>query len=161
MRNNSIYRIAVIPGDGIGPEIVPAGMRVLNAVAGKFGFELQYEEFPYGAGYYKKTGTFMPDDALDVLKTFDALYFGAVGLADVDDTLPARLFTFRVRTGFDQYVNYRPARLLPGVEGPLRNKTAQDIDFVVIRENTEGEFVQSGGFIRPEFPDGMATDTSV
>jgi tartrate dehydrogenase/decarboxylase/D-malate dehydrogenase len=156
-----MYKIAVIPGDGIGPEIVPAGINVLNAVAEKFGFELQYQQFPYGAGYYKQTGKFMPDGALDILRVFDALYFGAVGLPDVDDTLPAKLFTFKVRTGFDQYVNYRPARLLPGIEGPLRGKNPQDIDLVVVRENTEGEFVQSGGFVRPEFPEGMATDTSI
>jgi len=161
MDKESIYKIAAIPGDGVGPEIVPAGIKVLDAVAERFGFKFQYEEFPYGAGYYKKCGTFMPDDALDVLSEFDALYFGAVGLPDVDDTLPARLFTFKVRTGFDQYVNYRPARLLPGIEGPLRNKKPEDIDFVVIRENTEGEFVQSGGLVRPDFPDGMATDTSI
>jgi tartrate dehydrogenase/decarboxylase/D-malate dehydrogenase len=161
MNDKNTFQIAVIPGDGIGPEIVPAGVKVLDAAAEKFGFELQYKDFPYGAGYYKKTATFMPDDALDVLKTFDALYFGAVGLPDVDDTLPAKLFTFKVRTGFDQYVNYRPARLLGGIEGPLGNKRPEDIDFVVIRENTEGEFVQSGGFVRPDFADGMATDTSI
>ncbi|MHC4119145.1 MAG: tartrate dehydrogenase [Planctomycetota bacterium] len=161
MGNESIYRIAAIPGDGVGPEIVPAGIKVLDAAADQFGFWLQYEEFPYGAGHYKKTGEFMPDDALDVLTEFDALYFGAVGLPDVDDTLPARLFTFKVRTGFDQYVNYRPARLLPGIDGPLRSKGPEDIDFVVIRENTEGEFVQSGGFVRAEFLEGMATDTSI
>jgi tartrate dehydrogenase/decarboxylase/D-malate dehydrogenase len=103
----------------------------------------------------------MPDDALDILRVFDAIYFGAVGLPDVDDTLPANLLTFKIRTGFDQYVNYRPARLLPGVEGPLRGKSPKDIDLVVVRENTEGEFVQSGGFIRPQFPEGMATDTSI
>jgi len=161
MSKEQTYRVAVIPGDGVGPEIVPAGIRVLDDVAEHFGFGLEYEEFPYGAGYYKKTGEFMPEDALDVLGEFDALFFGAVGLPDVDDTLPAKLFTFKVRTGFDQYVNYRPARLLPGIEGPLRNKGPQDIDFVVIRENTEGEFVQSGGFVRPDFLDGLATDTSV
>ena len=161
MSNVSKYRIAVIPGDGIGPEILPAGVNVLNAAAERFGFQLKYEEFPYGADYYKKTGTFMPEDALQVLKEFDAIYFGAVGLPDVDDTLPAKLFTFKIRTSFDQYVNYRPARLLPGIDGPLRNKTPKDIDFIVIRENTEGEFVQSGGFIRPEFAEGMATDISI
>jgi len=155
------YRIAIVPGDGIGPEIVPAGVNVLNAAAEIFGFQLEYEEFPYGAGYYKQTGTFMPDDALNVLNGFNAIYFGAVGIPDVDDTLPAKLFTFKIRTSFDQYVNYRPARLLPGIDGPLRNKTPKDIDFVVIRENTEGEFVQSGGFVRPEFAEGMATDTSI
>jgi len=157
----SEYRIAVIPGDGIGPEILPAGAKVLSAAAEKFGFRLQYEEFPYGAGYYKQTGTFMPEDALRILQEFDAIYFGAVGLPDVDDTLPARLFTFKIRISFDQYINYRPTRLLPGIEGPLRKKTSKDIDFVIIRENTEGEFVQSGGFIRPEFAEGMATDTSI
>ncbi len=161
MSKKNSYKIAVIPGDGIGLEIIPVGMKVLDAAAGKFGFGLAYEQFPYGAGYYKKTGFFLPPDGLDVLKAFDALYFGAVGLPDVDDTLPAKLFTFKVRTGFDQYVNYRPTRLLPGIEGPLRNKGPKDIDLVVIRENTEGEFVQSGGFVRPEFPDGMAMDTSV
>lgn len=161
MSKESIYKIAAIPGDGVGPEIVPAGIKVLDAAAGRFGFALEYEQFPYGAGYYKQTGTFMPEDALKMLAEFDALYFGAVGLPDVDDTLPARLFTFRVRTGFDQYVNYRPAKLLPGIDGPLRNKGPEDIDFVVIRENTEGEFVQSGGFVRAEFSEGMATDTSI
>ncbi|MHC4242848.1 MAG: tartrate dehydrogenase [Planctomycetota bacterium] len=161
MNNKNKYKIAIVPGDGIGPEIVPAGVKILGAAAEIFGFQLKYEEFPYGAGYYKKTGTFMPDDALQELKGFDAIYFGAVGLPDVDDTLPATLFTFKIRTGFDQYVNYRPTRLLPGIDGPLRNKTPKDIDFVVIRENTEGEFVQSGGFVRPEFAEGMATDTSI
>ncbi len=155
------YRIAVVPGDGIGHEIVPAGVRVLDAAAQRFGFRIATEEFPYGAGYYKKTGTFLPDDGLDVLKDFDAIYFGAVGLPDVDDTLPARLFTFKVRKSFNQYVNYRPARLLNGIEGPLRDKTPRDIDFVVIRENTEGEFVQVGGFVHEDFDGGMAIDTSV
>ena len=89
MSKENIYRIAVIPGDGVGPEIVPAGIKVLDAAAGRFGFGLEYEEFPYGAGYYKKCGEFMPEDALEVLGEFDALYFGAVGLPDVDDTLPA------------------------------------------------------------------------
>lgn len=157
----SKYNIAVIPGDGIGPEIVPAGAAVLDAAAERFGFQLSYESFPYGAGYYKQTGEFMPNGALETLKDFDALYFGAVGLPDVDDTLPAKLFTFKVRVSFDQYVNYRPARLLTGVPGPLKGKSPEDIDLVVIRENTEGEFVQSGGIVRGDFADGMATDTSI
>ena len=157
----NVYNIAVVPGDGIGHEIVPAGVSVLQAAAEHFDFELSLQEFPYGAGYYRETGCFMPNDALDVLGRFDAIYFGAVGLPEVDDTLPARLFTFTVRKHFDQYVNYRPARLLPGIESPLRNKTAEDIDFVVIRENTEGEFVQVGGFMQPDQPSGFAMDTSV
>ncbi len=161
MSKDRKYRIASIAGDGVGPEIIPAGIKVLDAAAERFGFALEYQEFPYGAGYYTDTGEFMPEDALDMLGEFDAIYLGAVGLPDVDDTLPAKLFTFKVRTGFDQYVNYRPVRLLPGIEGPLRNKGPEDIDFVVVRENTEGEFVQSGGFIRADFLDGMATDLSV
>lgn len=155
------YKIAVVPGDGIGHEIVPAGVRVLGAAAERFGFEMVTETFPYGASYYKETGQFLPTGALDILKKFDAIYFGAVGLPDVDDTLPAKLFTFKVRTSFNQYVNYRPARLLSGIEGPLRHKSSRDIDFVVIRENTEGEFVQVGGFVRPETAEGFAMDTSI
>ena len=155
------YRIAVVPGDGIGWEIVPVGVQVLQAAAERFGFELSTETFPYGAAYYKRTGKFLPDDALDTLKGFDAIYFGAVGLPDVDDTLPAKLFTFHIRKSFNQYVNYRPARLLPGIQSPLRNKTSADIDFVVIRENTEGEFVQVGGFVQPDLDYGLAMDTSV
>lgn len=155
------YRIAVIPGDGIGHEIVPAGVDVLGAVAKRFCFKLEFERFPYGAGHYKETGAFMPSDAPETLDAFDAIYFGAVGLPDVDDTLPAKLFTFAIRKCFDQYVNYRPARLLPGIESPLRGKTAKDIDFVVIRENTEGEFVQAGSVLCPDQATGMAMDTSV
>jgi len=155
------YRIAVVPGDGIGWEIVPVGVQVLQAAAGRLGFELSTETFPYGAAYYKKTGKFLPDDALDTLRGFDAIYFGAVGLPDVDDTLPAKLFTFHIRKSFNQYVNYRPARLLPGIQSPLRNKTSADIDFVVIRENTEGEFVQVGGSVQPDLDYGLAMDTSV
>jgi len=155
------YRIAVVPGDGIGHEIIPAGVQVLQAAAKRCNFALALEAFPYGAGHYQKTGAFVPDDGLDTLGQFDAIYFGAVGLPDVNDTLPAKLFTFAIRKHFDQYVNFRPARLLPGIESPLRNKTAQEIDFVVIRENTEGEFVQVGGFVQPDAPSGFAMDTSV
>jgi tartrate dehydrogenase/decarboxylase/D-malate dehydrogenase len=155
------YRIAIIPGDGIGHEIIPAGMKVLNAVSAQHGFHLVSETFPWGAGYYRRCGEFMPKDGLDILRSFDAIYFGAVGLPDVDDTLPAKCFTFKVRKAFQQYVNYRPARLLPGVNGPLRNKTPRDIDFVVIRENTEGEFVQVGGCHQPDSAEGLAFETSL
>ena len=155
------YHIAVVPGDGIGHEIIPAGARVLSAAAERFGFKLVTETFGYGAGYYKQTGEFMPADGLDSLSRFDAIYFGAVGRSDVDDTLPAKMFTFKIRKSFDQYVNYRPTRLLPGIRSPLANKRCKDIDFVVVRENIEGEFVQVGGFVRPHFPDGFALDTSI
>ncbi|MGD1889905.1 MAG: tartrate dehydrogenase [Cyclobacteriaceae bacterium] len=155
------YKIAVVPGDGIGHEIVPAGLKVLEAAAKKHQFTLETQHFPFGAGYYKQHGKFMPDDGLDTLKQFDAVYFGAVGDPEVDDTLPAMLYTFKVRTTFHQYVNYRPVKLLPGIESPLRYKSHQDIDFVVIRENNEGEVVQNGKIIHPNQPHGLATDTSV
>ncbi len=155
------YKIAAVPGDGVGHEIVPAGIKVLETVADIYGFAIEFESFPYGAGYYKEHGDFMPADGIEKLKKFDAIYFGAVGLPDVDDTLPAMMFTFKVRTTFDQYVNFRPARLLPGVRSPLRGREPKDIDFVVIRENTEGEFVQAGSIIRPDADTGMATETSV
>jgi len=155
------YKIATIPGDGIGHEVIPAGLKVLDAISGQHGFHLVCETFQWGAGYYKRCGEFMPKDGLDILRSFDAIYFGAVGLPDVDDTLPAKCFTFRVRKAFQQYVNYRPARLFAGVNGPLRNKTPRDIDFVVIRENTEGEFVQVGGWHQPDSAEGMATDVSI
>lgn len=155
------YKIAVVNGDGIGAEIVPAGVSVLDAAAEKHGFQLNKEEFPFGAGYYKDHGKFMSDDALEVLKGFDAIYFGAVGLPEIDDTLPARDYTFKVRTSFKQYVNYRPVKLFAGIDSPLRNKGKEDIDFVVVRENNEGEFVQTGTTMYPDQPEGMAMDTSI
>lgn len=155
------YKIAIINGDGIGSEIVPAGFSVLDAASKKHGFKLETENFPYGAGYYLEHGEFMPEGALEQLKNFDAIFFGAVGLPEVDDTLPAKDYTFRVRTEFEQYVNYRPVKLFSGIQSPLRNKTEEDIDFVVIRENNEGEFVQSGKTLYPDLPGGMAMDTSV
>lgn len=153
------YKIAVVPGDGIGNEIVPEGLRVINAVAEKYGFSIETESFDWGAGYYIVNREFMPEGGLDTLKNFDAIYFGSVGLPEVDDTLPAKDYTFKVRTSFNQYVNYRPVRTYPGVTRPLR--TEKHIDFVIVRENTEGEFVQMGGQYLPDEANGMGTDTSV
>ena len=153
------YKIAAVPGDGVGPEIIPAGLTVLDRAAKKFGFAIETAAFEWGAGYYKKHGHFMPKDGLDVLRAFDAVYFGAVGLPDVDDTLPAKDYTFKVRTGFKQYVNYRPVRTWPGVARPLRSD--KPIDFVVVRENVEGEFVQAGKQIQPDEVGGLAIDTSI
>lgn len=155
------YKIAVVNGDGVGHEIVPAAMEIVGSVAEKHGFEIEQTSFPFGAGHYIKTGAFVPEDGLDTLKTFDAILFGAVGLPEVDDTLPFKDFTNKVRTTFQQYVNYRPVKLFPGIQSPLRNKTEQDIDFVIIRENNEGEFVQNGRQIYPDSPEGLATDTAV
>ncbi len=108
------YRIACVPGDGIGPEIVPEGVKVLRAAAADQ-FTLQFETFPWGAGHYLETGRFMPAGGLETLRGFDAVYFGAVGLPEVDDRLPFREYTYLVRREFDQYVNYRPVRVLRSV----------------------------------------------
>ncbi|MFY0689343.1 MAG: tartrate dehydrogenase [Cyclobacteriaceae bacterium] len=155
----SNYRIAVVPGDGIGPEIVPVSLKVLEAAAAKNNFSLSTDFFDWGAGYYLKHGEFMPADGLDQLKPYDAIYFGSVGLPAVDDTLPAKDYTFKVRAGFNQYVNYRPVRTYAGVTRPIR--TEEHIDFVVIRENVEGEFVQIGGQYLPDAENGMGVDTSI
>jgi tartrate dehydrogenase/decarboxylase / D-malate dehydrogenase len=153
------YKIAVVPGDGIGREIVPAALKVADKLGEMEGYSLVKEHFPWGAGNYLKTGEFMPANGLVILKQFDAIFFGSVGLPEVDDTLPAKDYTFKVRTGFQQYVNFRPVRTWPGVQGPLN--VNKNIDFIVIRENTEGEFVQVGSQIMPDTPNGMGIDTSV
>lgn len=155
------YQIAVINGDGIGNEIVPVAYDVLLEVAKKHNFSLTSESFDYGAKYYLKHGDFVDVDGLDKLKKFDAILFGAVGLPEVDDRLPFKMFTNKVRTSFNQYVNYRPVKLLEGIDSPLRNKSQKDIDFVIIRENNEGEFVQNGKWMYPEEPYGFATDTNL
>lgn len=155
------YKIAAVHGDGIGHEIVPAGVEVLEAVAKKHNFLIETKTFLWGAGYFQMHGKFLPENGLDTLKQFDAIYFGAVGLPEVDDTLPFKLFTNFVRTNFKQYVNLRPVKLFAGLDSPLRHKSQKDIDFVIIRENNEGEFVQSGRQIYPDAPNGMALDTSI
>jgi tartrate dehydrogenase/decarboxylase/D-malate dehydrogenase len=153
------YRIALVPGDGVGEEITPAGVKVLEKTADSYGFHVAFDEFGYGAGYYKEHGVFMPADGLEILAGYDAILFGAVGLPDVDDTLPAKDYTFKVRTYFDQYVNLRPVRNWKGVTRPLRSE--KPFDFIVVRENTEGEFVQVGSQFKPDAADGMGIDTSI
>jgi tartrate dehydrogenase/decarboxylase / D-malate dehydrogenase len=120
---------------------------------------LEGASFPFGAGHYQRHGVFMPPDGLDTLRRFDAIFFGAVGLPAVDDRLPAKEYTFRVRSGFRQYVNYRPVKRYAGVPGPLR--TDKDFDFVVVRENTEGEFTLAGSEHHLDDPEGFATQLSI
>jgi tartrate dehydrogenase/decarboxylase/D-malate dehydrogenase len=142
-----IHRIAVLPGDGIGKEVIPQGLSILQAVERKTGsFHLQFESFAWGSEYYLKTGRMMPEDALKILADYDAIYFGAIGLpGEIPDYITLWEFILPLRQGFDQYINYRPCKLLPGLKSPLRDKGPQDIDFVVIRENTEGEYAGAGG----------------
>jgi tartrate dehydrogenase/decarboxylase/D-malate dehydrogenase len=141
-----MHRIAVIPGDGIGKEVVPEGLRVLEKVAGRFGIGLEFAHFDWSCDYYAKTGRMMPEDWFETLSTFEAIFYGAVGWpATVPDhvSLWGSLIQFRRR--FDQYVNQRPCRLMPGIATPLANRKPGDIDFVVVRENTEGEYSSLGG----------------
>src|SRR5215831_12143910 len=140
------HRIAVIPGDGIGKETVPEGLRVLEAVAKRLGIDFKFQHFAWDCDHYLKHGRMMPEDWYETLKPHDAIYYGAVGWpALVPDhvSLWGSLIQFRRR--FDQYVNLRPCRLMPGIPSPLANAKPGDIDFVVVRENTEGEYSSVGG----------------
>jgi tartrate dehydrogenase/decarboxylase/D-malate dehydrogenase len=137
-------RIAVVPGDGIGQDVVAEGMRVLDALAGA-DLSFEYEHFPWGCQYYLETGRMMDPDGLQRLQTFEAIYFGAVGWPGVPDHVSLWGLRLAICQGFDQYANVRPVRLLPGVPSPLRNATAEALDWVVVRENTEGEYAGIGG----------------
>ena len=141
------YKIAVIPGDGIGKEVMPEGVRVMDAVAQKFGIGLQWDWFDFAsADYYLEHGKMMPDDWFETLKQYDAIYFGAVGWPDVvPDHISLWDSLLKFRRDFDQYVNLRPCRLIPGVKAPLAGRKPGDIDFYVVRENTEGEYSSVGG----------------
>jgi len=148
------YRIAAIPGDGIGNEVIPAGIEVLNELAS--GFELQFKTFDWGSDRYKRTGAYIPDGGLDELKKFDAIFFGAVGAPDVPDHVSLWGLRLPICQGFDQYANVRPARILPGVKSVISN-----VDWVIVRENTEGEYSGSGGRVHTGLPEEVATETSV
>ncbi len=156
------YNIAVISGDGIGQEVTPEGVRVLDAVADITGaFRTEYEHFPWGCEYYLQHDRMMAEDALEILCDFDAIYFGAVGFPSVPDYISLRGLRLPICQGFEQYVCYRPSVLLPGVQSPLAGKQSGDIDFVVIRENTEGEYTGAGGRAHKGLPIEVAVETSV
>jgi tartrate dehydrogenase/decarboxylase/D-malate dehydrogenase len=139
------YRIAVVPGDGIGKEVMPPAIEVLDAVGVKFGFGLEYQHFDWSCEAYRTTGRMMPEDGLVRLRDHDAILLGAVGYPGVPDHVSLWGLLIPIRRGFDQYVNLRPVRLLNGVRCPLRDKKPGDIDFWIVRENTEGEYSQVGG----------------
>jgi tartrate dehydrogenase/decarboxylase/D-malate dehydrogenase len=153
------YRIASIPGDGIGNEVIPAGIDVLAALASKEGFDLKFESFDWSSARYKKTGAYIPEGGLEQLKSFDAILFGAVGAPDVPDHVSLWGLRLPICQGFDQYANVRPSRLLAGVSSVLKN--ADEIDWVIVRENTEGEYSGSGGRVHRGLPEELATETSV
>lgn len=145
------YRIAVIPGDGVGPDVIAEGVKVLKCIQEVDGeLEFSFEYFPWGAGYYLETGKMMPDEAPVLLKDFDAIYFGAVGLPEVPDWIPSQRLIFVLRKCFDQYVNLRPIKLLKGAPCPLKGE--RQIDMVFVRENVEGEYGEIGGRLYKGFP---------
>jgi tartrate dehydrogenase/decarboxylase/D-malate dehydrogenase len=139
------YRLAVIPGDGIGKETTPEGLRVLDAAATRFGFSLKLDHYDWSCETYKATGAMMPPDGLDMVREADSIFLGAVGWPGVPDHISLWGLLIPFRRQFDQYVNLRPCRLMPGAVTPLAGRTEKDIDFYVVRENTEGEYSSSGG----------------
>jgi 3-isopropylmalate dehydrogenase len=155
------YKIAVIAGDGTGPEVVREGRKVMDAVAGKFGFKLEYTEFDYGGDRYLKTGEVLPEGAADELRKFDAIYLGAIGHPEVKPGILEKGILLRLRFELDQYINLRPVKLYPGVETPLKDKGPEHIDFVVVRENTEGLYAGAGGFLKKGTADEVAVQESI
>lgn len=139
------YRIAVIPGDGIGPEVVPEGVRALEAAASRFGFTLEWDERDWSCDRYIRTGRFMPYDGIEQVQGHNAIYLGAVGDPRVPDHISLWGLLIPIRRMMRQWVNLRPVRLMPGVPTPLRNRGPEDIDFIVVRENSEGEYSEIGG----------------
>jgi len=156
-----MYTIAVIPGDGIGPEVIAEGLKVLKAIAARSNF--QYETVPYdfGGERYKKTGETIPDSALRELKDADAIYLGAIGHPEVKPGILEKGILLKIRFSLDQYINLRPVKLYPGVETPIKDKRPEDIDFIVVRENTEGLYVGSGGFFKKGTSDEIAIQESI
>jgi tartrate dehydrogenase/decarboxylase/D-malate dehydrogenase len=155
------HRVAVIPGDGIGKEVVPEGMRALEAAGRRFGFELEWTTFDWSCERYAKTGSMMPEDGLEQLRTFEAIFLGAVGFPGVPDHVSLWGLLIPIRRGFQQYVNLRPVRLLPGVRSPLAGRTSADIDMVIVRENNEGEYSEIGGRLYRDTPEELAVQTAM
>jgi tartrate dehydrogenase/decarboxylase/D-malate dehydrogenase len=156
------YRIAAMGGDGIGPDVIRAGCQVLQALAEKNGnFALQFQDFDWGSDYYRRTGQMMPEDGLQQLAGFDAIFFGAVGAPDIPDHVTLWELRLAICQGFDQYANVRPTRLLPGIKGPLRPDLGEQIDWVIVRENSEGEYAGVGGRVHRGLPIEVAMDVAV
>ena len=161
MSENSEYRVAVIRGDGIGVEVVEEGVKVLAAAGKMHGISWSFAEFPWGSEYFIKHGHMMPSDALDTLAGFDVIFLGAVGHPEIQDHVTLNGLLLPIRRTFDQYVCERPSVLYPGVASPLRGRGPGDIDMVVIRENTEGEYANVGGFQYLGFPEEIGIQTGI
>jgi len=156
------YKIATIPGDGIGKEVVPAGQQVLEAVASAgAAFEFAFENFDWGGDYFRAHGVMMPEDGLDALRDKDAILFGSAGDPHIPDHVTLWGLRLKICQGFDQYANVRPTRILPGIEGPLRRCAPGDLDWVIVRENSEGEYSGVGGRVHQGHPIEAATDVTM
>ncbi|HVU46397.1 MAG TPA: tartrate dehydrogenase [Terracidiphilus sp.] len=156
------YRIATIPGDGIGKEVVPAGRQVLEALAGREnGPAFEFEDFDWGGDYYRSHGVMMPTDGLEALKDKDAILFGSAGDPHIPDHITLWGLRLKICQGLDQYANVRPTRILPGIDAPLKRCAPADLNWVIVRENTEGEYSGAGGRVHQGFPIEVATDLSV
>jgi tartrate dehydrogenase/decarboxylase / D-malate dehydrogenase len=156
------YRIATIPGDGIGKEVVPAGRKVLEALATSTqAFRFEFEDFDWGGDYYRQHGVMMPEDGLEALRDKDAILFGSAGDADIPDHVTLWGLRLKICQGLDQYANVRPTRILPGIDGPLKRCSAEDLNWVIVRENTEGEYSGVGGRVHQGQPIEAATDLSM
>jgi tartrate dehydrogenase/decarboxylase / D-malate dehydrogenase len=155
------FTIGVIAGDGVGQEVVPQGKRVLEKIGKKYDVSFAFQDFEWGAEHYFRWGKMMPAGALDLLQPCDAIFLGAIGHPDIPDHTTLNGLLLPIRRAFDQYANVRPAVLYPGVTSPLRGREGGDIDFTVVRENTEGEYAQVGGFVYQMQPEEVAIQTSV
>lgn len=156
------YAIAAIPADGIGPEVISAGVEVLHAVAKRQGdIQFSVRTFEWGSDYYKAHGVMMPEDGLQQLKPFDAIYFGAVGAPDVPDHITLWGLRLPICQGFDQYANVRPTRILPGIQSPLRHAEAGSLDWAIVRENSEGEYSGNGGRTHRGLPEEVGTEVAI
>jgi 3-isopropylmalate dehydrogenase len=155
------YKIAVIPGDGTGPEVITEGVKVLKAASDRFGFELDFTWYDYGGERYLRTGEVLPEGAVEDLKQYKAIYLGAIGHPDVKPGILEKGILLALRFALDQYINLRPVILYPGVDTPLKHKGPEDIDFVVVRENTEGLYAGAGGVLKKGTPDEVAVQESI
>jgi len=155
------YKIAVIPGDGTGPEVVAEGLKVLKVASAKFGFTMDLTYYDLGGERYKRTGEIMSDETLGELRNYDAIYLGAIGHPDVKPGILEKGILLKLRFSLDQYINLRPVILYPGVDTPLKDKKPEDINFVVVRENSEGLYTGAGGFLKRGTPDEIAIQESI
>lgn len=155
------YNVAVIPGDGTGPEVIREGVKALKSVSSKFGFKLNFHNYDFGGERYLKTGEVLPDSAISELRKYDVIYLGAIGHPDVKPGILEKGILLKLRFSLDQYINLRPVRLYSEKFCPLKDKKPADIDFVVVRENTEGLYVGTGGFLKKGTSDEVAVQESV